>query len=886
MLTLNMNRLAAITLLLFTLCLFHESGKLVAQQLDPALMAKFSQLSAAEKADLIKAHGSGQKTNPNRKSPTAIAPTEALQVEVPKANSFNERGTFLSELQTMATSVRSDLDRMESELAASIASPDPELLQAIEETRSLLRKIKGLQRREIEKRAEEFSHDDLQAIKPFGYDLFAGSPSTFAPGNEVPVPPDYGIGPGDVLEIQLFGRLNNSYSLMISREGLIKFPGIGPINVFEKGTDFLSLKNLINEKIKDQLGDGVQSSISMGSLRSIRIFLLGDVRKPGAFVVSSLSTMTNALLVSGGIKEIGSLRNIQLKRKGEIVARLDLYDLLLNGDTSSDAMVLPGDVIFVPTVGPRATLSGAVLRPAQYELLGDETLSDIIALGGGVDSRGNDRRIRLERLGSDRRPHVRNLQLESDSEFPISGGDLVSVSSASVRVGNIISLSGNVERPGDYEWKSGLRIGDLIPDANALLPGTDYNFALIRREHSDGSLSVSQFRPIEIFRDSSSSLNLELQKRDTIYFFSSTDAEVRKRLLSPLLKELSKQSSPGEGILIVSVSGMVHFPGDYPLARGMRLTDLLNAAGGMLDAAHALSSELTRMKLNESTGAEIDHILLKSLSSLDANDTSDIFLKSYDSLNVKPIPSWREREVIEILGEVSFPGSYPIKLGETLAQVVSRAGGLTEQAFSEGAVFSRESLKIKEQEQRARLISQLESDVANLSIRAESQSEAQQAQAVASSLLARLKTTEPQGRLVLPSKAFNISNKLSIEVRGGDRLFIPRIPYEVSVVGEVQFPTSHLYEKSLSKDDFIKRSGGFTANADKDRVFVVRANGSVLSKGGTGWFGVGGFGKVMSAGDVIVVPINIERSQLMESIVNGTQIVYQLAVAAAAVNSF
>ena len=164
MLTLNMNRLAAITLLLFTLCLFHESGKLVAQQLDPALMAKFSQLSAAEKADLIKAHGSGQKTNPNRKSPTAIAPTEALQVEVPKANSFNERGTFLSELQVMATSVRSDLDRMESELAASIASPDPELLQAIEETRSLLRKIKGLQRREIEKRAEEFSQDDLQAI--------------------------------------------------------------------------------------------------------------------------------------------------------------------------------------------------------------------------------------------------------------------------------------------------------------------------------------------------------------------------------------------------------------------------------------------------------------------------------------------------------------------------------------------------------------------------------------------------------------------------------------------------------------------------------------------------------------------------------------------------
>lgn len=887
MLCCNMNRLPALTLLLFSLGLSHGSGKLFAQQLDPALMAKFSQLSPAEQSALVKAHGSGGQANPARKAPTAIAPTGALQVEGPKADSFNERGTFLSRLQGMEASIRGDLSRLEAEIGGNKDSPDPELLEALEETRSLLRKIKVLQHREIEKRAEEFSQDDLEAIKPFGYELFAGSPSTFAPGNEVPVPPDYVIGPGDGLEIQLFGRLNNSYSLMISREGLIKFPGIGPINVFEKGTNFLSLKNLIKEKINDQLGDGVQSSISMGSLRSIRIFMLGDVRKPGAYVVSSLSTMTNALLVSGGIKEIGSLRNIELKRKGEVVARLDLYDLLLKGDTSADAMVLPGDVIFVPTVGPRATLSGAVLRPAQYELLGGEKLSDIIALGGGVDSRGDDRGIRLERLGADRRPLVRNLELESDSEFPIFGGDLISVPSASIRVRNVVSLAGNVERPGDYEWKSGLRIGDLIPDAHALLPGTDYSYALIRREHADGTLSVRQFQPSEIFRDSSSPFNIELEERDTVYFFSSTNRETRERLLSPLMKELSKQSSPGEGVPVVSVSGMVHFSGDYPLSQDMRLTDLLNAAGGMLDAAHALSSELTRMKVKEATGAEIDHILVRSLVSLDANDTSNLLLQPYDSFNVKPIPSWREREVVEILGEVRFPGSYPIKPGETLSQVVSRAGGLTEQAFSEGAVFSRESLKIKEQEQRDRLITQLQSDVANLSIRAESQAEAQQSQAVASSLLARLKSTKSQGRLVVDlSTILNSQSKILLEARAGDRLFIPRIPYEVSVVGEVQFPTSHLYEKSLGQNDFIKRSGGFTANADKDRVFVVRANGSVMSKGGTGWFGGGGSGKGMAPGDVIVVPINMEKSRLMENIVNGTQIVYQLAIAAAAVNSF
>ena len=273
MLFCNMNRLPVLTLLLFSLGLSHGSGKLVAQQLDPALMAKFSQLSPAEQAALVKAHGSGGQAIPVRNAPTAIAPTRGLEVDGPETDSFKERGTFLFRLQGMEASIRGDLSRLEAELVASVDSPDPELLQALEETRSLLRKIKGLERREIEKRAEEFSQNDLQAIKPFGYDLLAGSPSTFAPGNEVPVPPDYGIGPGDVLEIQLFGRLNNSYSLMISREGLIKFPGIGPINVFEKGTDFLSLKNLIKEKMRILiLSNGIKNKIPKNKHSKITCF--------------------------------------------------------------------------------------------------------------------------------------------------------------------------------------------------------------------------------------------------------------------------------------------------------------------------------------------------------------------------------------------------------------------------------------------------------------------------------------------------------------------------------------------------------------------------------------------------------------------------------------
>ena len=255
-------------------------------------------------------------------------------------------------------------------------------------------------------------------------------------------------------------------------------------------------------------------------------------------------------------------------------------------------------------------------------------------------------------------------------------------------------------------------------------------------------------------------------------------------------------------------------------------------------------------------------------------------------MTVKPIPSWREREVIEIAGEVKFPGAYPVKQGETLSDVLSRAGGLTKQAYPEGEVFTRLSLRDKEERQRQRLVAQLEADVANLTLRAQSQEEVGQAQSVASGLLARLKATQSVGRLVIDlSSLLSGKAEYSLEARGGDRLVVPRIPYEVSVVGEVQFPTSHLHEKKLDVEDYVKRSGGYTANADKDRTFTVRANGGVVTEAGSGWFSASGSGR-MRPGDVVVVPINVKRGRLRENIANATQIIYQLAVTAAAVNSF
>ena len=266
--------------------------------------------------------------------------------------------------------------------------------------------------------------------------------------------------------------------------------------------------------------------------------MLGEVRKQGAYTVSALSTTINALLSCGGIKESGSLRKIQLKRAGKIVSTLDLYDLLLRGDTSADEALQPGDVIFVPVVEQQVTISGAVKRPAKYEILEEESLEEIIDVSGGVSGRAYLSNIRLERLGEDYRPMVKNLSLPSDSRFKILPGDIVSISSASSEVSNSVSLIGNVERPGEYEWKAGMKLRDITADIDDLLPKTDMHYGLIRRKLKDGTIKVISFAPSALFSNDFSS-PIHLEKEDAVYFFSVDQS--RNNLINGILDDLRRQ---------------------------------------------------------------------------------------------------------------------------------------------------------------------------------------------------------------------------------------------------------------------------------------------------------------------------------------------------------
>lgn len=725
-----------------------------------------------------------------------------------------------------------------------------------------------------------------QALKPFGYDLFAGAPSTFAPATDVPVPTEYVVGPGDVIQVQLIGNTKGRYSLAVGRDGRINFPDLGPISV--GGRRFEDVRADLEARVSDQM-IGTRASISIGELRSIRVFVLGDAETPGSYTVSGLSTITNALFVSGGVKKIGSLRNIQLKRVGRIVTTLDLYDLLLKGDTSADARLLPGDVIFIPPVGATVGLTGEIRRPAIYELKNETTAVDLLQLGGGLLPGADLTIATIERM-NERQQRVMidvNLSDATGRGTALRNGDTLRVPAIRPILDDSVEVAGHVHRPGEYQYTPGMRLSDILPSLDELQPNADQRYLLVRRElPTDRRIRVFSADLEQALANPNSAANFELAPRDRIFVFDRESG--RDRIIEPLMRELRVQSRVDEPTMEVSVAGKIKIPGTYPLEPGMRVADLLRAGGSLDEAAYSAQAELTRYEVinGESRQAELIEIDLRK--ALDGDPAANLALRPFDYLVIKEVPLWAAQEQVEILGEVKFPGRYPIHRGETLRSVLARAGGTTTLAFQEGAVFTREELKERERRQLDTLANRMQSDLASLSLAAaqEGRSPAE-AFTVGQSLLTNLREAKPAGRLVIDlerSQRARPGSEEDIVLKDGDRLLVPRVTQEVTVLGEVQSATSHLYRSGLSRDDYVAMSGGLTQRADEARIYVVRANGSVIARGGGAWFSGGGVD--IKTGDTIVAPLDTERMRPLPFWQAVTSIVYNLAIAAAAVNSF
>jgi len=727
------------------------------------------------------------------------------------------------------------------------------------------------------------------ALKPFGYDLFAGVPSTFAPVTDVPVPAEYVIGPGDRIEVQLIGNTRARHSLVVGRDGRIMFPEIGPVAV--SGMRFEELRSRIESRVTEQM-IGTQAVVTLGDLRSIRVFVLGEAERPGSYTVSGLATITNALFASGGVKTIGSLRNIQLKRNGKLVHRLDLYDLLLRGDTSGDVRLLPGDVIFIPAIGDTVGVTGAIRRPAIYELKGETAAADLVYLGGGLTPDADAALARIERIDQGRERVVLNVNLaEGDGrDAGLQSGDLLTIPAVRPNYANAIRLGGHVHRPGLSQYRSGLRLADILPSVDDLKPNADLHYVLIRREQP-GTRRIQAFSADleQAWRAPLTDANPRLAARDHVIVF---DLETgRQQYLTPVVEELKLQATSSEPARIVTVSGQVRVPGLYPLEPGMTVSDLVRAGGGLDQRALDGSAELARYEVIDGQSRRTE-VLQVDLARVRAGDVAaDLPLRSFDTLVVKEISEWSQQEFVRLEGEVRFPGQYPIARGETLRSVVARAGGLTQLAFANGSVFTREFLKERERKQMKVLADRLRQDLGTLALQSAQSSGpvaggASDTLAIGQSLLADLENAEPVGRLVI-----DLDRVLTAEpgspsdliLRNGDLLRVPKLAQEVTVIGEVQNPTSHLYDPSLTRDEYLDLSGGSNQKADDGRIYVVRANGSVETGSSSRWFRQEGG---MLPGDTIVVPLDAERMRPLPMWTAITTILYNLAISVAAVNSF
>ena len=728
---------------------------------------------------------------------------------------------------------------------------------------------------------------DVDALKPFGYDLFKTVPSTFAPVSDTPVPSEYIVGPGDTITVQLIGTNDHDLTLPVGRDGRIQIPKIGSIAI--GGLSFGDARRLIEERVKAQM-IGTRAEVGLGELRAITVFVAGEAEQPGAYTVSALSTVTNAIFATGGIKPIGSLRNLELKRAGRTVTHLDLYELLLRGNSSADRRLLPGDVVFIPPVGPTVGVAGQVVRPAIYELKGTTTVGDFLPLAGGLTPRADPHEATLERTEGAARVIVNlDLSTKEGRATVLRSGDLLRIRPISPAVRNLVGLGGHVYRPASFAWHEGMRLLEVLPSVSEMKPLADLHYVLIRREtRFERHVSIVSADIEAAWRDPNAPANVALQPGDQINVFDQAGG--RERVVDPILRELRRQAVVGDPTPSVEVSGRVRVPGEYPFEAGMRVSDLIRAGGTLDEAAYGVEAELTRQSGDAAGNQRIAPLRIDLGRVLAGDREADLALQPRDYLVIRPIPQWtRQVETVTLLGEVRFPGKYPIRRGEPLSSLLQRAGGLNDLASAQGAVFTRESLKEREAAQVKLLTERLQRDLGALALQATQSfnpasgngtQNASEAIVIGQTLLDSLRETEPVGRLVIDvDRILHGQSGASYDVilKDGDKLLVPRRTQEVTVLGEVQSGTSHLFDPKLLLRDYIDLSGGTTARADRGRIYVVRADGSVVA--GSRSAGT------MRPGDTIVVPLDAEHMRALPLWTAVSTIIYNLTVATAAAHS-
>jgi protein involved in polysaccharide export with SLBB domain len=715
----------------------------------------------------------------------------------------------------------------------------------------------------------------MKRLTQFGYSFFRPEVAGFAPQVDVPVGPDYLINAGDRLVVTIWGSINGTFNLEVNRGGEVTLPKVGAVKV--AGQRFDQLPALLTVVI-GRVYKNFNLNVNMGKLRSIKVYVVGEVAAPGDYNVNSLSTVLSALSEAGGPTKNGSLRNIQIKRGGKLVETVDLYDFFLKGDKGKDIRLQPGDTILVPVIGPVAGIAGNVRRPAIYELKGENHLKELLALAGGINPSGYLQRVQLYRVEAHDKKVVTdfNLDLKGDKGVDeVAGGiaiqdhDLVKVLPIDSVLHGYVRLNGHVLRPGDFALKPGMRVSALI-GADNLLPEYYTSAGQIIR------LCPPDQHPEVIYFDVSKALqggpgnDLELKEFDRVKIFARKEME----------------ETP-----FVRVNGEVQRPGQKRFFENMTVRDLLVQGGNVKLDAYLKNAEITRLKRSGDTVTS--YSLQVDLEKAIKGGADNIKLEPFDELSVRRIPNWAEatERYVILGGEFVFPGIYPIHKGERLSSVIRRAGGFTDLAYLKGVKFTRETIRRLQQQRMDEALVKAQEDIIKLQTKtAQTASSPEEVAASKSALegllqsVEVLKTKKAEGRVIVEIASLNDlkGSVYDLELQGGDNLTVPSDPGGVNIIGDVYNQNTVVSQRGKNVDWYLAQVGGPTGDADLSEVYVVKVDGSVISqKNSASFLFYNSFwGKKLDSGDTVLVPRQYEKTAWLRDIKDIAQILGNIAVTA------
>ncbi|MDE3187050.1 MAG: SLBB domain-containing protein [Acidobacteriota bacterium] len=757
-----------------------------------------------------------------------------------------------------------------------------------------------------------------QILPIYGANLFRTVPSTFAPLDMTPVPSDFVLGPDDVLRIRVWGQVNFQANLRVDRSGEIYLPQIGPVHV--AGLPFSELDSHLRSAV-GRIYRNFDLTADVGQIRSIQIYVAGEARRPGAYTVSSLSTLVDAIFSSGGPSLQGSMRHIELRRGGAVVTDFDLYNLLIHGDKSKDAKLLPGDVIFIPPVGAQAAITGSVRSPAIYELRENEPLSDLLASAGGVSAVAAEARISIERIEGHQDRHAMEVAYDqSGLATPLANGDLVRVFSIVPIYRQTVILRGNIANPGRFAWHPGMKVSELIPDKESLVT-RDYWW-----KRAQLGLPAPEFEPTRGFD------NLRQPAENHAIKLSAAQ---QPGMMGPRQRGV-QQNQPGMGPQqnqpglddqqnqIDSGSQMAPYGADAQQGQSsmeqqqdQNLSAQQRAGGSSLAAEQSTLSAGTPRPAQRTVvrqlAPEIDwnYAVIERLDKdtlkarlipfdlgklvLQHDASQDLELQAGDVVSIFSeadirVPLAEQTKLVRLEGEFAHAGVYAVEPGESLRQLVERAGGLTPNAYLYGSEFSRESARRLQQARIDEYVQSLDmriqrSNMALAASQTSSQGMAGGPAALANEqeLMNRLRQIRATGRVVLEFKpgSTGVNSIPDIAMENGDRFVVPPVPATVNVVGAVYDQNTFLYARGKRAGAYLRQAGGPTKDADRKREFIIRADGKVISYDmGSGLWGNEFYNLPMNPGDTIVVPDKTFKPSILRGVADWSSVFSQFALGA------